>query len=118
MYSFISVMIDRFSYHGGGGLGRSMPPISGSEDRPAQAGCPGSTPGGAARLYEVWIEWTARVMRGGYSGKIARIKRRFGISGITVNWHSRFAVSDADLIDLKAVEHLGYIRILDLSPSK
>lgn len=110
-------MIDRLSYQGSTGLGRSMPPNTGSEVRPAQAGCPGSIPGGAARLYDVWIEWTIRAMRGGYGGKIARIKRRFGISGSTVNWHSRFSVSDSDLQDLRSVEELGYIRILRLSPS-
>lgn len=64
-----------------------------------------------------WIEWQHRAIRGGYGGKVARIKRRFGIEGITVNWHSRFTVAEADLPDLRAVEHLGYIRILALTPA-
>ncbi len=77
---------------------------------------PGSTPGEATK-YSVWIEWQRRAILGGYGGKVARIKQRFGIEGITVNWHSRFPVAEADLPDLRAIEQLGYIRILSLTPA-
>lgn len=72
---------------------------------------------GRSVVYAAWIEWQHRALRRGYSGKVARIKQRFGIEGITVNWHSRFTVAEADLPDLRAIEQLGYIRILALTPA-